>query len=160
MGDVTSQVRPNLQISKLWLHNWVLHLKLSASANFWPFIPFHREVIDMWHRFGAFLGLNGQRGVIGWSKFANLQSLAAQYWGAHPKVSASANFWPFIPFHREVIDICHILGEFLGLNGTCDVTGRSKFTNLQSLTAQLSSSSKNYLKLQFSIFYPIASRSY
>ena len=57
MDHVTSQVGTILKIWNFRLHNRILHRKISLNAESQRFVPFNREIINIWLILGVFLAL-------------------------------------------------------------------------------------------------------
>ena len=74
MNHVTSQIAPILKILDFRLHNRILRPKISLNVKFQLFIPFNREVINIWLILGVILGVNGPRDVAGGPQFWRFES--------------------------------------------------------------------------------------
>ena len=101
MDHVTSQVGPILKIWNFRLHNGILHPKISLNAKFQLFIPFNREVINIWLILGVF-----------WAKWTtwrhrwpNFEDLKPFDYTIRILTGLNAKFQLFIPFNREVIHL-------------------------------------------------------
>ena len=99
---------PILEIGNFRLHNRILHPKISLNAKFQLFIPFNREVINVWLIWGYFL--------LKWTTRRHRCASIVKIWNfrlhnpiLHPKISLNAGFQLHIPFNREVIKIWQML---------------------------------------------------
>ena len=111
MDHATSQVwAPILKIRNFRLHNRILYPKISLIAKFQLFIPFNKEVINIWLILGGILSVNGPRDVTGGPQFWRFETFDYTIEFYTPKISLIAKFQLFIPFNREVINIWLIWG--------------------------------------------------
>ena len=111
MDHAMSQVGPILKIWNFWLHNRILHPKISLNDRIQVFIPFNREVINIWLILGVFSAyMDHATSQMG----PNFEDLKFRLHNRilHPKISLNEKFQLFIPFNREVINIWLILGVF------------------------------------------------
>ena len=120
------------KFSKVGVHNLINPTKISLNSNFLLFIHIYRRFIDtlpiLWY-FGPklILWLHMRAQIFKFSKFG-LHNII------HPtKISLNAKFHLFIQIPRRIIDTLPILRYFLGLNWSCDVTGRPEFSKFQLL---------------------------